>query len=57
MANIKSFKEFCRGVIFTYEMTELLPECKPDNDMVVVDTSLSTVSDTQRHNDTHHDTL
>ena len=57
MANMKSFKEFCRGVIFTYEMTELLPECKPDNDMVVVDTSLSTVSDTQRHNDTHHDTL
>ena len=55
MANMKSFKEFCGGVIFTYEMTELLPECKPDNDMVVVDTSPS--NDTRRHNDTHHDTL
>ena len=32
---MKSFKEYCKGTIFTYEMTELLPECRPDNDMLV----------------------
>ena len=60
---MKSFKEFERDTIFTYEWSEFcdrtyMVECLPDNDMVVVATSHSNVvSDTPRHNGTHHDTL
>ena len=60
---MKSFKEFEKDTIFTYEWSEFvertdMTECLPDNDMVVVATSHSnTEIDTHRHNGTHHDTL
>jgi len=55
---MKLFKEFCRDTIFTYEWSEFyergtyIVECLPDNNMVTV-----AVDDTQRHKETHHDTL
>ena len=57
---MKSFKEFEKDTIFTYEWSEFcertdMTECLPDNDMQVVATSPS--NDTHRHNGTHHDTL
>ena len=63
MVDMKSFKEFCKDTIFTYEWSEFVErtsmiECLPDNDMRVVATSHSNaVSDTPRHNGTYHDTL
>ena len=60
---MKSFKEFCKDTIFTYEGSEFvertqLVECLPDNNMRVVATSHSnTEIDTLRHNGTYHDTL
>ena len=63
MVDMKSFKEFCKDTIFTYEWSEFvertsMTECLPDNNMVVVATSHSnTEIDTQRHNGTYHDTL
>ena len=60
---MKSFKEFERDTIFTYEWSEFcdrtyMVECLPDNNMVTIATSHSNaVSDTPRHNGTHHDTL
>ena len=60
MVDMKSFKEFEKDTIFTYEWSEFvestqLVECLPDSQMLVVATSPS--NDTRRHNDTHHDTL
>ena len=59
---MKSFNEFCKDTVFTYEWSEFVErtelECRPDNDMMVVATSHSnTEIDTQRHNGTHHDIL
>ena len=60
---MKSFNEFCKDTIFTYEWSEFvertqLVECLPDNNMRVVAKSLHDgQSDTQRHNGTHHDIL
>ncbi len=60
---IQLFKEFCKETVFTYEWSEFaermdMTECLPDNNMVTIATSHSNaVSDTPRHNATHHDTL
>ena len=60
---MKSFKEFEKDTIFTYEWSEFvertdMTECLPDNNMVTIATSHSnTEIDTHRHNGTHHDTL
>ena len=60
---MKSFKEFCKETVFTYEWSEFcertdMTECLPDNNMVTIATSHSnTEIDTHRHNGTHHDTL
>ena len=60
---MKSFKEFCKETVFTYEWSEFaertdMTECLPDNNMVTIATSHSnTEIDTPRHNATHHDTL
>ena len=60
---MKLFKEFCKNTVFTYEWSEFaertdMTECLPDNNMVTIATSHSNaVSDTPRHNGTHHDTL
>ena len=32
---MKSFKEYCKDTIFTYEWLEFQPECKPENTMLV----------------------
>ena len=58
MVNMKTFKEFEKDTIFTYEMTEFcnrtyIDECLPDNNMVTIVKQ----SDTKRHDGTHHDTL
>ena len=60
MVGMKTFKEFEKDTIFTYEWSEFcdrtyIDECYPDNNMVTIATSPS--SDTNEHNDTHHDTL
>ena len=51
MVDMKSFKEFCKNTIFTYEWSEFvertsMTECLPDNDMV------TTLKDTMEHSRT-----
>ena len=51
MVNMKSFKEFEKDTIFTYEWSEFaertgMTECLPDSDMV------TTLKDTPRHSRT-----
>ena len=58
---MKTFKEFEKDTIFTYEWSEFVErtsmcECVPDNDMVTVAISHSTENDTNEHIGTLCDT-